>query len=213
MPKMSDTVVWLVSRTVFVFVIVMIATESCSGHWSIEARYADPTSLESVDVDTSKSLSTVLQSFRPVRTRNQRDSATRADGVLELFSATPDDDRRITRAHWKIYAYVRVYASAKTADESARRLCLRNRSFKPEDLRYQEWPDSFSCVSPIARIASDPEGGCLPTDKYESFAVVRQGNLVVDLEGIRKGRSAETLTWAIEAIAADLSARDEKGPS
>ena len=131
--------------------------------------------------------------------------AGRFPGLVETVrrSSEPNDAReriervageigpdREKRWPWRLRVALEVYRDAELAELERSKACAWPRGIDPHSIRTQVGRFGRACVSPLAELRNDPEGGSLPSGVYFFFVEATSGNLLVSVWGTsREARS------------------------
>jgi len=72
---------------------------------------------------------------------------------------------------------------------------------QPSRIRYGGEGDNRYCIPYITQARNDPEGLCLPLDRYHLYIVFQKGRLIMVIDETRNDRDGGNLTEIIEEVA------------
>jgi hypothetical protein len=93
---------------------------------------------------------------------------------------------------WRLRVALEVYRDAGLAELERSKACAWPRGFDAAAIRTQVGRFGRACVSPMAELRNDPEGGSLPSGVFVFFVEATNGNLLVSVWGTsREARPAD----------------------
>ena len=186
-----------------VWILLCTSGVSCSHYASVEAEDVDVDRLLRIQVDSDVSLQVRFPDFAVKVSKGIQKSTgkRRRDGIRDLlvkdFSGSDDEAGRSWTAHTSVFRFVDRGAAAKYIQATCE---FYGKHFEPSHIASSEEGPNEYCSSGTARLRNDPEGLLLPSNSYSSFTIVRNADLVVQLNERRLGGAGTARNAVIEEI-------------